>query len=188
MLPPPPDRLARYSSDPDTLLRIETPYNADAFKRFFRKFPHLREQFPNLILKLRNGFPMGEFPTLDKTIVWSNGKSVKEYRSFVDDYFEEEVEEGRLSGPYSQRQVARILGGPFQCSPITVNIQPQNPGEEPKLRVCVDLSRGTHSHPATNEYSDIRDFPTKFDSALQVAEIVGHSPPFNYFRTHLRLA
>ncbi|KAL4263941.1 Hepadnavirus polymerase/reverse transcriptase [Pleurotus pulmonarius] len=140
MLPPPPDRLARRSSDPDTLLHIETPYNADAFKRFFRKFPHLREQFPNLILKLRNGFPMGEFPTLDKTIVWPNGKSVKEYRSFVDDYFEEEVDEGRLSGPYSQSQHSAAKSG------------------------------------GRTQVANIRDFPTKFDSALQVAEIVAAAP------------
>lgn len=173
MLPPPAPKNSSY---PDILLRIKTPYNADAFENFFQRFPHLRQQYPNLVLKLRNGFPMGEFPALDKTVTWPNGQAVEKHRSFVDEYFVEEVKDGRLSGPYSQETTERILGGPFQCSPITVKIQPQNPGEEPKLRVCIDLSRGTHSYPATNDYSDIRDFPTKFDSALQVAEIVASAP------------
>ncbi|KAL4261893.1 Hepadnavirus polymerase/reverse transcriptase [Pleurotus pulmonarius] len=173
MLPPPPPTNSYY---PDILLRIETPYNADAFEAFFQRFPHLRQQYPNLVQKLRKGFPMGEYPVLDKTVTWPNGKAVEKHRSFVDEYFVEEVKEGRLSGPYSQATTEQILGGPFQCSPITVKVQPQNPGEDPKLRVCIDLSRGTHSYPATNDYSDIRDFPTKFDSALQVAEIVASAP------------
>ncbi|KAG5219587.1 reverse transcriptase/ribonuclease [Salix suchowensis] len=173
---PPHPRTAGRSTNPEILRRVKTPYNVDAFEEFFRRYPHLVKQFPNLVLKLRQGFPMGEFPTLSKTVTWPNAKSVERYRSFVDDYFAEEVMDGRLSGPFSQTQVEKILGGPFQSSPITVNVQPQEAGEEPKLRLCIDLSRRTNANPSTNAYSDIRQFPTKFDSALEMAELVAQAP------------
>ncbi|KAJ8515886.1 hypothetical protein ONZ45_g6731 [Pleurotus djamor] len=171
--PPPPLPASHTSSNPDILLRIETPYKADAFDRFFANYPHLKSRYPHLTDKLRRGFPMGDFPeSLDQTQTWENGRSVQEHSEFVDEYFAEEVQAGRLSGPYSQSVVEGILGGHFQCSPITVNVQPQGLGEEPKLRLCSDFSRGSNSYPATNDYSDIRDFPTRFDGVLQVADEV----------------
>ncbi|KAJ8503034.1 hypothetical protein ONZ45_g11221 [Pleurotus djamor] len=142
LTPSPPLPSRQSSTNPDVLLRVKTPYNADAFDRFFTAFPHLKQQYPNLTHKLRHGFPMGNFPEkLDKTVTWPNGRSVDKHPEFMAEYFAEEVEAGRLSGPYSRSEVEGILGGPFQCSPVTVNIQPQGPGVDPKLRLCSDFSR-----------------------------------------------
>ncbi|KAG5223276.1 reverse transcriptase/ribonuclease [Salix suchowensis] len=169
-LPPmnPPTHL---SSDPSILLRIETPYDANAFDSFLSRFPAVLKQYPYLTYKLRHGFSMGSFPNLKETIIWPNAPSVLQYMPFIDEYFAEEVSANRLSGPYTQSEVEAILGSPFQCSPLTVDSQPQE-GAEPKLRLCINLSKRSKAHPATNDHSDRRDFPTRFDSALQVSDAV----------------
>ena len=53
--PPPPLPVSYISSNPDILLRIETPYNADAFDRFFANYPHLKSRYPHLTDKLMLG-------------------------------------------------------------------------------------------------------------------------------------
>ena len=74
--PPPPSRSS--SSHPDILLKIATPYNADAFESFLDQYPDLKSRYPNLVLKLRNGFVMGEFPVLEETVIWPNSPTVEE--------------------------------------------------------------------------------------------------------------
>ncbi|KAG9220859.1 hypothetical protein CCMSSC00406_0002541 [Pleurotus cornucopiae] len=172
---PPMSPPSHSSSDPSILLRIETPYNTTAFDYFLSWFPAILKQYPHLTYKLRHGFSMGEFPYLKKTLIWLNTPSALQYSAFIDEYFVEEVSVNRLSGPYTQSQVESILGGPFQFSPLTVDSQPQE-GAEPKLRLCINLSKRSKAHPATNDYSDRRDFPTRFDSALQVSDIVSTIP------------
>ncbi len=76
-----------------------------------------------------------------------------------------------MLGPFSRDKVESILG-PFQCSPLSVNVQDQGPSEEPKLRVIRNLSKGSRDIPSTNDYIDTENFPTRFGSAAQVAKIV----------------
>ncbi len=76
-----------------------------------------------------------------------------------------------MSGPLTRAKVEAILG-PFQCSLLSVNVQEQAPGEEPKLRVVRNLSKGSKDVPSTNNYIDTEKFPTHFGSAAQVADIV----------------
>lgn len=166
--------LPRLTTNADILNHIETPYNPTAFDNFFAQYSSLLKLYPHLTHKLRHGFPMGTFPHLKSTVIWPNGDSVSEHQAFIDSYFEEEVSSRRLSGPFSRTDIEAILGAPFQCSPLTVDVQPQENGE-PKLRLCINLSKRCKAHPATNDYSDKKDFPTRFDSALQVAEIVSLS-------------
>ncbi|RXW23127.1 hypothetical protein EST38_g2722, partial [Candolleomyces aberdarensis] len=182
LLPPPlPDPLS--STNSDILNRICTPYVADAFNSLFDKFPTLREEFPHLTQKLREGFPMGVFPELTETVIFPNNKSINQHMDFVDQYFKEEVESGRMSGPYSKEELEGILGGPFQCSPIAIDEKEVEGSFEKKLRLCINLSKSSKSQPSTNSYSDKEDFPTKYDTAEYVSELV--SPlSSRVFRAH----
>src|SRR6266550_1050591 len=48
--------------------KIVTPYNADAFEYFLNKY-NLSDTYPHLVRNLRNGFPLGEFPELEKHVI-----------------------------------------------------------------------------------------------------------------------
>ncbi|KAJ3547242.1 hypothetical protein NMY22_g1729 [Coprinellus aureogranulatus] len=171
LLPPPlPPNLI--SSNPEILNRICTPYDADAFEAIFREFPQLREENPHLIQKLREGFPMGIFPELTETRIFPNNPSVYEHIDFIDEYFAEEVEAGRMSGPYTAEEVEAILGGPFQCSPLSVDEKEIDGSFEYKLRMCTNLSKGDAKTPSVNSYSNKEDFPTNYDPASLVGDLV----------------
>lgn len=167
------------------MLRIQTPYSADAFDSFLDTFPRVRATYPDLTYKLRNGFSMGDYPPLQKTVIWPNARSAAEHQGFLDEYFAEEVEAGRLSGPFTQTELEGIFGGPFQCSPLTVDVQPQPEGAPDKLRLCINLSKGDPLHPSTNDHVDSSLFPTRFTSMSEVAEIVSRrlsvSSPLAHF-------
>ena len=63
-LPPPPPSPST-SSHLNILLKIATPYNAEAFESFLIQFPELRSRYPNIVPKLKNRFSMAEFPELE---------------------------------------------------------------------------------------------------------------------------
>jgi hypothetical protein len=52
----------------EILNRVTTPYNADTFEHMLDKHD-LTARYPNLVRNLRNGFPMGDFPDLEQTII-----------------------------------------------------------------------------------------------------------------------
>jgi hypothetical protein len=84
----------------------------------------------------------------------------------IDEYLTEEVDCGRMSGPFTFDETTLILKGPFQCSPIVVDVQPD------KLRICRHLSKESKRNASVNSYIDTDKFPTRFGSAAEVAEIV----------------
>ena len=174
-LPPPPPSPSS-SSRPDILLKIPTAYSADAFEDLLEQFPDLKVRYPNLPLKLQNGFSMGEFPILEETVIWPNSLTIDDRLNFIDDYFREEVEEGRMDGPFSRAEVESILGGPFQCSPISIDITFRPDGSE-KLRLCTNLLKHSRLHPATNDFIDTSKYPTHFDTAARAADIVSPQAP-----------
>ncbi len=168
---PPPAPSSSSSSHPHILLKIATPYDADSFDDFLNQYPDLRTKYPNLAFKLRNGFSMGEFPELEDTVIWLNSPTVEERLDFIEEYLREEVEVGRMDRPFSRMQVEVILGSPFQCSPISIDVSIKADGSE-KLRLCTNLSKRSREHPATNDFIDTSKYPTKFDTAAMVADIV----------------
>ncbi len=119
------------SSAPEIRNRIVTPYNATAFKSALHDC-NLTAEHPNLVHKLRHGFSMGVFPDLKNSVIFDNYTSDPLHTAFIDEYLDEECDAGPMSGPYTREEVEGILG-PFQCSPILVNIQEQDPGVDPKL-------------------------------------------------------
>lgn len=115
---------------------------------------------------------MGIFPELKETRVFPNKSSVMEHSEFITEYFTEEVESGRMSGPYSREGMEAVLGGPFQCSPLAVDEKEVDGSFELKLRMCSNLSKGDARTPSVNSFSSKDEFPTNYDPAALVGELV----------------
>jgi len=162
-------------SDPSIFDMIVHPYDTDAFNRLLR-LHDLYKLYPNLISNLRHGFPLGDnFPVLNSSNIIPNHPSFFDHIPHIDAYISEEIFNGRMSGPFSQERVERILRGPFQSSPLIVAVQPQAPGEPDKIRICRHLSKATKLIHSVNSFISKDDFPTRFDTASRVADIVSFS-------------
>ena len=94
---------------------------------------------------------------------------------FMDDvynYLTEEVWDGHMSGPLSCTEVESTLCGPFFSSPLLVSVQPQAPGTSDKIRMCKNLSKAMKTVNSINSHILKASFPTRFDTASRVADIV----------------
>ena len=155
--------------------RIVHPYFTDAFQHFI--FKHDLTHFYSLLLtNLRYGFPLGEMPPISATVIFKNHPSATIFSDAIDKYLTDELSAGRMSGPFSCHHVENILRGPFFCSPLLVSVQTQQPGMPDKLRVCRHLSKGDKKTPSMNSHINKEDFPTRFDTASKVADIVRSLP------------
>ena len=77
-----------------------------------------------------------------------------------------------MDGPFSHDEIELILRGPFFVSPLIVSVQPQGFGIPDKLRVCRHLSKSNKLTASVNSHIKKEDFPTRFDTASRVADIV----------------
>jgi hypothetical protein len=152
-------------------LRIIHPYDTDAFAHFISKHD-LTLYYSLLVTNLRNGFPLGVMPPLTDTVIFKNHPSTSLHSDVVDKYLTDELNAGRMSGPFSLQYVEKVLRGAVLCSPLLVSVQIQQPGMPDKLRVCRHLSKGDKSTPSMNSHINKEDFPTRFDTASKVADIV----------------
>ena len=161
-------------------LRITHPYDISAFETFI-SMHDLNFFYPLLVTNLRTGFPLGEMPPLTDTVIFKNHPSTLLHSDVVTQYLTDELDAGRMSGPFSLQQVENILRGPIFCSPLLISVQVQQPGTPDKLRVCRHLSKGNKDIPSMNSHIKKEDFPTRFDTASRVADIV------RFFLTDRRL-
>lgn len=85
-----------------------------------------------------------------------------------------------MSGPFSLLQTEQILQGPVYCSPFIVAEQDQGPGLPSKFHVCPNLSKDdpVSGMGSVNSFISKDDFPTCFDMACHVAEVVSCSPTY----------
>nr|GAT53462.1 predicted protein [Mycena chlorophos] len=167
--------------DLDSLLDIiVTPYNADMFESLLTTH-NLTHLYPNLVEFLRSGFPLGRLPLLHSTIIVPNHESADTERETTLEYIHSEIRAGRMAGPFTRAEMERICRGPFYASPLIVSISDQGPGLDSKKRVCRNLSKGHAATrtPAVNDFIQKEDFPTRFDMAPRMAELVSDS--FNFF-------
>ena len=111
-------------------------------------------------------------PALTSTIIIPNHPSVHQHPELVDKYIRDEVDTGRMSGPFSSGYIKHVMRGEFFSSPFLVSVQVQQPGTPDKLRVCRHLSKDGKNHPSVNSHIKKEDFPTRFDTASRVADIV----------------
>ena len=171
---PPPFPHANFTSCPDLLFKICMPYNPEAVKNFLQLYPELKPRFSTLPKKLRKGFNMGDFLPLQQTIIWPNNKSVIEHEVYLEKYFKEEEDKGCTSRPFSQQEMEDICGGHFHSSPISVVVTLDDEGKE-KKQICINLSKGSEELPSVNSYYDPKKYPTPFNMAASMAEIVSSS-------------
>jgi len=157
--------------------KITSPYSPEAFNNFLRQH-NILHLYPALVRNLLTGFPIGSMPILAHTIIILNHPSCIPFMNEVFNYLTEEVQDGHMSGPLSCAEVESTLRGPFYSSPLLVSVQPQAPGTPDKIRMCKNLSKGTKAAPSVNSHILKSSFPTRFDTASRVADIV--SPPFYY--------
>lgn len=176
----PPFTSSRFSH-PDIFEKIICPYNADAFDALLRKH-NLSDAYPDLVDNLKYGFPLGDMPVLSRTNILHNHDSIDDHWPLIEQYLLDEIASGRMDGPFSQSEVESILRGPFQSSPLIAVIQPQAPGEPDKVRICRHLSKATKNIPSVNSFINKESFPTRFDTAIKVADIVSSLPlpPYHY--------
>jgi len=169
-----------YSTSEHSLIfdRVCHPYNPDAFDLLLLKYG-LFSDYSLLSYNLRHGFPLGHMPLLSQTIILPNNPSILSHLDTIKEYLQKELDAGRMSGPFSREETELILRGPFQSSPLIVSVQPQQPGTPDKLWICQHLSKSTKVHPLVNSYIHKEDFPTRFDLASKVADMV--SLLFNLF-------
>jgi hypothetical protein len=169
-------RPARRDSDNilDSLLdRVVHPYNVEALESLLEKH-NLSSSYPHLILNLREGFPIGRMPVLTHTIILPNHWTADVERDTTLEYLKTEIDAGRMSGPFTREEMERICRGPFYASPLIVATNDQGPGIPPKKRVCRNLSKADarSGTPAVNDFISKEDFPTRFDMAPAMAELV----------------
>jgi len=155
----------------DIFSRVIHPYDPAAFQFMLEKH-NLTSFYPLLVDNLLHGFPLGRMPPVLQTVIIPNNPSFSEHADTILDYLCKEVSSGRISGPFSQDVVERILRGPFHSSPLIAAVQLQDPGEPDKIRICRHLSKSTRDHASVNSYISKEDFPTRFDTASKVADIV----------------
>jgi hypothetical protein len=161
-------------SFPSIFEKITTPYNVVDFNFFLNKHD-LLAQYPILCSNLTNGFPIGNMPALTMSTVIPNHISCQEHLVQIQTYLEDEANDGRMSGPFSKKATESILRGPFFSSPLLVAVQPQAPNVPDKIRICRHLSKHSLSSPSVNSYVTKDSFPTRFDTASRVADIVSVS-------------
>ncbi|PPR08177.1 hypothetical protein CVT24_001713 [Panaeolus cyanescens] len=156
--------------------KIVTPYSADSFELALSSL-NIAHKYPLLCHNLRHGFPLGTMPDIPSTRIFANHFSTLGHEKLVDDYLKDEVDCGRMDGPFSQSQVELILRGPFHSSPLLIVSQPQGPNLPDKIRVCRHLSKGDPRKdiPSVNSFITKDDFPTRFDTAAKVANMVVNS-------------
>jgi hypothetical protein len=152
----------------DVFLRIVMPYAPKVYEHFLKCF-NLTEKYPNLVFNLQHSFPIGNIPPPTRTYIPKNHKSALEHIDIIHTYCQEEVALGRMSGPFTADEVFEILSRHFVSSPLGVV---EKAGEPGKFRVVRDLSYQNPDGYSINSLLDSDDFPTKWGTAAQVAEIV----------------
>ncbi|OBZ79912.1 hypothetical protein A0H81_00724 [Grifola frondosa] len=148
--------------------RIITPYDADEFESTLRRL-QLLDLHPSLPHRIRFGFPIGDLNPIPKTFTPANHASGIENLDFIKSYIAEQVELGRMTGPYTRSEVEKILGSNFVSSPLAVI---EKAGSRGKLRLVQNCSFKDENGISVNSQINSEDFPTKWGTAAQVAEIV----------------
>ncbi|GBE79380.1 hypothetical protein SCP_0205780 [Sparassis crispa] len=92
--------------------------------------------------------------------------------SFIKAYVSEQVSLGRMTGPYMKDQVETILGSHFVSSPLAVVPK----AGSKKFRLVQNCSYKDEFGVSVNSQIDSDDFPTKWGTAAQVAEIIADAP------------
>jgi hypothetical protein len=158
-----------HDADPD-FSKIITPYSANAFHVYLSK-AHLLDRYPELCFKLTHGFPLGNITDISTSFTPGNLASALPHRLFIQRYISDELNFGRFSGPFTQKELEAKIG-PFRSSPIQVDVKPGEAGGQSKLRCCRNLSFRGNLGFSINDDINSEEFPTRWGTATECAKIV----------------
>jgi hypothetical protein len=95
--------------------------------------------------------------------------SALQHPQIVDEHIAEEVEAGRMSGPFTLNETHFIFDGHFRTSPL--GLTEKEPGDG-KYRLIRNLSKKDANGVSVNDMLDSDDFPTRWGSAWVVEQYV----------------
>lgn len=150
---------------------VVTPYKADAWDDFLARYS-LTMKYPNLSNSIRLGFRAGYPPDFISSFTPPNMPSALEHPEVLDAYILEELEAGRVSGPFTKSQIELILG-PFRSCPL--GLVPKA-GDALKWRIVRNLSKRDRDGISVNDLLDPDLLPTTWGSAALAAELVATAP------------
>lgn len=84
-------------------------------------------QYLLLGMQLQFGFPLGDM-LLVRMFMLDNHKARIEHLDFIQEYLDEQVALGHMTGPYGRERVEEILQGPSRASPLAVTEKPGSKG------------------------------------------------------------
>ncbi len=112
---------------------------------------------------------MGDMVPITQTFTPENHKAGIQHIDFIEQYIQEQVDLGHMTGPYERARVEQMLGSPFRSSPLAVT---EKPGSTSGWRLVQNCSFSDQHGVSVNDMIDSDDFPTKWGTAAEVAEIV----------------
>ncbi len=125
-----------------------------------------------LCYNLHNDFSLSQMPVLLLTMIINNHSSCCVYKYAVNKYIADKLTVSHISGLFSHFNIKQILYGPFYSLPLIVASQLQGPCVPDKLWVWWNLLKSSPLASAINDFISKDDFPTHFDMASQVEQIV----------------
>jgi hypothetical protein len=150
------------------LYRITTPYKAEGF-RIALEENGLTSRYPNIVTDIKQGSPIGNPPQLTHSFIPPNMKSALQHPQIVDEHIAEEVQAGRMSGPFTLNETHIIFKGHFRTSPL--GLTEKEPGDG-KFRLIRNLSKRDADGVSVNDMLNSDDFPTRWGSAWVVEQYV----------------
>lgn len=165
-----------YDADSD-FSKIITLYSADNLEVFLHN-ANLLDVYPELVFKIKHGFPLGYLQPISSTYAPPNLPSAIEHEHIIREYIESKLSLGRFTSPFTQEELEQKIG-PFRSSPLQVAVKEGAPGQPTKYCVCRNLSYKGTSKRSINDEIDPKDFPTRWGTAAQVAFFVCTLFPFS---------
>ncbi|CAD6973127.1 unnamed protein product [Tilletia controversa] len=118
----------------------------------------LAQRYPTIVAGIQQGFHVG-LPCITSTFVPPNHKSATKDPATVRAKIDKELAAGRYIGPLSRPACEAAVGGPFQCSPISLAPKPPD-----GWRFIQDASfpRSDPSHQSINSQIRSDDWPCTY--------------------------
>jgi hypothetical protein len=112
-------------------------------------------------------------PSISHTIIQKNHYKSEKDVAIAEEYFQDEVQFGRMVGPITVLEAETLLGSCFQTSPVGIVSKAGSPG---KFRIIRDLSFKGVADKAVNDWIDA-DAPTHWVGFAEFAKYVSTTLP-----------
>lgn len=163
-----------YPKGSSLIERVITPFNANAFEFLLHEF-NLKNEFPFLVQNLREGFPIqySGAPRLDHHIRPRFPHAcTPEHDAVILQHFEDEVGAGRMSGPWTEAEMEKIMKGwYYAASPVFIV---ESTDEEGKLkqRIVRNVSAEGAQGLSANDFAEADTVYAECHSAFECERVV----------------